>query len=206
MSEETEAGSGPSYDAELDLEQRLRLVTPEHTTRGILFLSTLKTVRELGGDEELVRSCLAASGEQEFVEFFNYPTRALLQMLAVAARALSARYGSFEDVLRQLARRTSESYSASVVGRSAQLVSPTDPMRLVRTLQELYKVSMAYSEPTVTWKGPRRGVLIVQCTFTPLVYHEAGALTLGARLGLKNVEARARATGPLSIELELSWE
>jgi uncharacterized protein (TIGR02265 family) len=206
MSDDWEAGSGPSYDAEQDLERRLRLATPEHTTRGILFLSTLETVRELGGDEEMVRSCLVASGEREFLEFFNYPTRALLQLLAVAARSLSARYGSYEEVLRQIARRTGRSYITSVVGRSAQLVSPTDPMRLVRTLEELYKVLMVYAVPKVSWKGPKRGILSIQRTFTPLVYHEEGAIAIGTLLGLKNVEAHARATGPLSIELEVSWE
>jgi uncharacterized protein (TIGR02265 family) len=206
MSDDREAGSGPSYNAEQDLEQRLSLATPEHTTRGILFLSTLKTVRELGGDDEMVRRCLEATGETKFLEFFNYPTRALLLLLAAAARLLSTRYGSFERVLRQIAKRTAESYITSVVGRSAQLVSPTDPMRLVRTLEELYKVSMVYAEPTVLWKGPKRGVLAVQRTFTPLAYHEEGAIAIGTRLGLKNVEARARATGALSIELEVSWD
>lgn len=205
MSDETGEGRGPPYDAEQDMENRLRLATPEYTTRGILFLATLTTVRELGG-EEMARRCLEASGEAEFVEFFNYPTRALLEMLATAARQLSARYGSYEEVLRRLGRRSAELYMASVVGRSAQLVSAADPMRLVRTLEELYKVSMAYSAPAVVWKGPQRGVLIVQRTFTPLPFHEGGAVTIGASLGLKNVEARARATGPLSLELEISWE
>jgi uncharacterized protein (TIGR02265 family) len=205
MSDEKDAGRGPSYDAEQDLERRLRLATPEFTTRGILFLATLTTVQELGG-EEMGRLCLEASGETEFVEFFSYPTRALLQMLATAAWLLRARYGSYEEVLWHIGKRAAELYMTSVVGRSAQLVSATDPMRLVRTLEELYKVSMTYSAPTVVWKGPRRGILSVQRTFTPLPYHEGGAVTIGAILGLKNVEAHARATGPLSLELELSWK
>lgn len=205
MSDETDAGRGPSYDAEQDLESRLSLATPEFSTRGILFISTLTTVRELGG-EEMARRCLEASGETQFVEFFSYPTRELLEMLGSAARLLSNQYGSYEAVLWQIGKRTAELYMTSVVGRSAQLVSAADPMRLVRTLEELYKVSMTYSAPTVVWKGPKRGVLSVQRTFTPLPYHEGGAVTIGTILGLKNVEARARATGPLSLELELSWE
>jgi uncharacterized protein (TIGR02265 family) len=206
MSNDQEAGSGPSYDAEQDVEQRMRLATPEHTTRGILFLGTLKAIRDLGGDEELVRSCVEACGEKEFVEFFNYPTRALLQVLATAARGLTTRYGSFEEVLRQIGWRTGHSYMGSIVGRSAQLVSAAGAMRLMRILEELYKVSMAYAEPTVAWKGPKRGVLFVQRTFTPLAYHEGGALAIGSFLGMKGVEAHARPTGALSIELEVSWE
>ncbi|MFE8595431.1 TIGR02265 family protein [Archangium violaceum] len=205
MSDETGEGRGPSYDAREDLESRLRLATPEYTTRGILFLATLASVRELGG-EAMVKRCVEASGESEFVEFFNYPTSALLRMLGTAAGLLGASLGGYAEVLRYIAKRTVETYMTSVVGRSAQLVSSTDPMRLVRTLEALYKVSMVYSEPTVVWKGPKRGVLTVQRTFTPLAYHEGGALTLGAMLGLKNVEAYARPTGPLSLELEISWE
>jgi uncharacterized protein (TIGR02265 family) len=205
MSDETGEGAGPSYDAQRDLESRLLLATPEYTTRGILFLATLTTVRELGG-EEGVKRCLEASGETEFVEFFNYPTRALLQMLDAAARLLSAELGGYGEVLRRIAKRTVELYMTSVVGRSAQLVSASDPMRLVRTLEELYKVSMAYSAPTVVWKGPKRGILSVQRTFTPLAYHEGGAVALGATLGLKNVEAHARPTGPISLDLEISWD
>lgn len=205
MSDETGEGRGPSYDAEQDLERRVLLATPEYTTRGMLFLGTLTGVRELGG-EDMVKRCLEASGETDFVEFFNYPTRALLQMLGSAARLLGPRFGGYAEVLRLLAKKSVELYMASVVGRSAQLVSATDPMRLVRTLEELYKVNLVYSASTVVWKGPKRGVLTVHRTFTPLVYHEAGAVTLGSMLGLKNVEAHARPTGPLSLELEISWD
>ncbi|MCY1074740.1 TIGR02265 family protein [Archangium lansingense] len=205
MSDETEKGRGRSYDAEEDLENRIRLATPEYTTRGILFLATLTTVRELGG-EEMERRCLEASGETSFVEFFNYPTRGLLQMLAAAARLLKDRFGSYEEVLREIGKKTGEFYMASVVGRSAKLVSASDPMRLVRTLEELYKVSMSYSGPTVIWKGPNRGILSVQRSFTPLPFHEGGAIMIAARLGLKNVEVRAHSTGPLSLDLEVSWE
>src|SRR6476661_1781694 len=105
MKGEPEADSGPAYDAEQDIERRLRLATPEHTTRGILFVATLRTVRELGADEAMVRSCQEASGESEFVDFFNYPTSSLLRLLAAAARVLSPRYGGMEGALRQLGRK-----------------------------------------------------------------------------------------------------
>ncbi|HEX8822692.1 MAG TPA: DUF2378 family protein [Archangium sp.] len=208
MTHETQAGSGPAYNAELDLEQRVLLATPEYTTRGILFMATLRMVRDLGADDAMVQSCLEASGEKEFVEFFNYPTSSLLRLIGAAARALSPKYGSFEEAVRQIGWMSGEVYMASAVGRSAQhmMVGAEDPMLLVRTFQSLYKVSMAYSEPTVVWMGPKRGILAVQRTFTPLPFHEGGALAMAARLGVKNVKVRARSTGPLSIELDISWE
>ena len=206
MSDETEAGSGPVYDAERDLEQRLSLATPEYTTRGFLFTATLGTVRELGGDEAMVQLCLDACGEKNFVEFFNYPTSTLLRLLITAARVLSPRYGSFEEALRRIGWKAGESYMASPVGRSAQLLAGMDPKQLVTTLQALYKVVMSYAEPSVVWTGQKSGILVVQRTFTPLPYHEAGALAIAERLGLKNVKVRARNTGALSMEMDVSWD
>ncbi|HEX8436002.1 DUF2378 family protein [Archangium sp.] len=207
MSDDTEVDSGSGYDAEQDLAQRLFLATPEHTTRGILFMATLRTLRELGVDEAMVQRCLEASGETEFVEFFNYPTSSLLRLLEAAARALCPKYGSVEESLRQIGWMSGDIYMASKVGRSAQqLMGGADPMQWVRALQALYKVVMAYSEPSVIWMGPKRGILAVQRTFTPLPYHEGGALSIAARLGVQNVKVRARRTGDLSIELAFSWE
>jgi len=108
--------------------------------------------------------------------------------------------------LRQLGWKSGERYMASVVGRSAQqMMLGADPMQWVRTLQALYKVIMVYAEPSVIWMGPKRGVLAIQRTFTPLPYHEGGALAIAAYLGVPKVTARARATEGLSIELDLSW-
>jgi uncharacterized protein (TIGR02265 family) len=184
----------------------LSLATQEHTTRGILFMATLRSLRELGADEATVRSCLEESGETEFIEFFNYPTSALLRLLRVAALVLSPRYGGMEEALRQLGWKSGESYMASTVGRSAQqLMGGADPMQWVRTLEALYKVLMVYAEPLVIWMGPKRSILAVDRTFTPLPYHEGGALAVAARLGVQNVKVRARATEGLSIELDLSW-
>ncbi len=207
MSDDTQVGSGSVYDTEQDLTQRLILATPDHTTRGILFMATLRTLRELGVDEATVRSCLAACGESEFVEFFNYPTSSLLRLLGAAARVLSPKYGSYEEAMRQIGWMSGDIYMASTVGRSAQqMMGGTDPMQWVRALQALYKVVMVYSEPSVIWMGPKRGILAVERTFTPLAYHEGGALAIAKRLGVQNVKVRARSTGQLSVELDLSWE
>lgn len=208
MSDETEAGKHPSYDAERDLEQRLLLATPEHTTRGFLFTATLEMVRELGADEAMMRYCQEESGEKEFVDFFNYPTSSLVRLLRAAARVLSPRYGSIDEALRQIGRKSAERYMESVVGRSAQqlMVGAEDPMLLVRTFQTLYKVLLPYAEPAVVWMGPKKGILTIQRTFTPPAFHEGGAVVMAARLGVKNVRACARITGPLSLELEISWD
>jgi uncharacterized protein (TIGR02265 family) len=206
MSNELGGGNAPPYEVEQDLEQRLRLATPEHTTRGLLFTATLNMVRELGGDEALVRQCQEASGEKEFLDFFHYPTSSLLRLLAAAARGLSGRYGGIEEALRQLGRKSAERYMGSVVGMSAHVMTAMDPSHWVTALQQIYKFLMPYAEPKVLLQERKRGILAIKSTFTPLPYHEGGVLAVAERLGLKNVKVRARGTGALSIELDLSRE
>ncbi|PTL83610.1 DUF2378 family protein [Vitiosangium sp. GDMCC 1.1324] len=204
MSSESNPGSDAAYDAEQDLQQRLLLATPQHTTRGFLFTSLLRVVRELGQDEAVVQRCVAASGEKSFVEFFNYPTRSLLMMLAAAARALSGRCGSFEEALRQMGFKAGSSYMETPVGRTA-LQQAGGSQQFMIALQTLYWVLTTYGKPSVTWTGPNSGVLAVQRTFMPLAYHEGGAWAIARKLGMKLVSVRARRTGELSIELEVTW-
>jgi uncharacterized protein (TIGR02265 family) len=203
MSHESNAGS--SLSAEQDLQERLSLATPEHTTRGFLFTATLKLVRELGQSEEVVQRCLAATGEKGFTEFFNYPTSALLRLLAAAAQSLSGKFGSFEEALRQIGYKAGESYMETPVGKSARQKFSGDPQQLMSALQTLYWVLTNYGQPLVSWTGPKSGTLVSQRTFMPLAYHEGGGWAMARKLGMQRVSVRARKTGPLSIELEFTW-
>ncbi|MCY1075054.1 TIGR02265 family protein [Archangium lansingense] len=205
MSTESNPGNDTAYDAEQDLQERLGLATPQHTTRGFLFTSLLRVVRELGGDEAVVQRCLAASGEKSFVEFFNYPTRSLILLLSAAARSLSGKYGGSEEVLRQIGFKAGSSYMETPVGRTALQQAGNTPQQFMIALQTLYWVLTSYGKPALTWPGTNRGVLTVEVTFMPLAYHVGGAQAIAKKLGVKGVDIRARKTGELSIALEVSW-
>lgn len=205
MSTESNPGNDAALDAEQDLQQRLLLATPQHTTRGFLFTSLLRVVRELGGDEAVVQRCLSATGEKSFVEFFNYPTRSLLLLLAAAARSLSGKFGSSEEVLRQIGFKAGSSYMETPVGRTAVQQAGNTPQQFMIALQTLYWVLTTYGKPALTWPAPNTGVLTIEVTFMPLAYHVGGAQAIARRLGVKDVNVRARKTGDLSIALEVSW-
>jgi uncharacterized protein (TIGR02265 family) len=205
MSHESNAGSELAYDAEQDLLQRLALATPEHTTRGFLFMATLKVVRDLGQNEAVVQRCLAASGEKSFTEFFNYPTSSLLKLLSAAARALSGKFGSFEEALRQIGYKAGESYMETPMGKSARQQAGGGPQQFMSALQTLYWVLTNYGQPSVAWTGPKSGALVIQRTFMPPAYHEGGGMAIAKKLGMPQVTVRAKRTGALSIELEFSW-
>lgn len=205
MSTESDSGSDSVETAEQDLQQRLMLATPEHTTRGFLFSSTLRVVQELGEDEAVVRRCMAASGEASFVEFFHYPTRSLLLLLSTAAEALSGQYGGFEEALRQIGFRAGESYMDTPVGRAATQHAGPPHQRLMVALQTLYWALTNYSNPSVSAVSPHRGTISIQATFMPPAYHEGGARAIASRMGVKFTNIRARKTGALSLDLDVLW-
>ncbi len=204
MSHESNTGE-PPYDAEQDLQRRLSLATPEHTTRGFLFTSTLRTIQELGQDEALVRECLSTTGQPTFLDFFNYPTSILLKLLAAGAQALGPRYGSFEEALRQIGAKAGEHYMETPIGRSARLIAGGDPKQFASTLQSLYAVVLSYGEPTVTWQGTGHGLVSLQRSFIPPPFHEGAALVIARILGIERLQVRGHAVGALGIELELTW-
>ena len=197
--------SGSAKSAEQDLQRRLALALPEFTTRGFLFSSLLKSVQELGEDEALVRRCLEASGERSFVEFFHYPTRSLVLLLSHAAQALRERCGGFEEALWQIGFRSAESLMGTLVGRAAQQHGGEPSQRLMLTLQSLYGDLTNYGKPAVSSMGRDRGVISLHRTHLPLAYHEGSTQAISRRSGLVPVSVRARETGSLSIDLEISW-
>ncbi|WP_309896205.1 DUF2378 family protein [Archangium sp.] len=113
-----------AHEARTDLQERLLLATPQHTTRGFLFSALLRVVRELGGDEAVVQHCLAASGEKSFVDFFNYPTRSLLLLLSDAAQQLSGKHhvGGAQAVAQKLGVKNVDIHARKTGGLSIELV------------------------------------------------------------------------------------
>ena len=205
MEIESTPDNDTAHDAQRDLQQRLLLATPQHTTRGILFSSLLRVIRELGEDEAVVQHCLAATGEKSFVDFFNYPTRSLLLLLSNAAQQLSGKLGGYEEVLRQMGFKGASSFMGTPVGLAAMQHAGGNPQRFMLALEALYGVLTTYGKPVLSWPGPNQGVLAIAVTFMPLAYHVGGAQAVAQKLGVKNVDIRARKTRGLSIELVVSW-
>jgi len=88
---------------EQEFARRMLLTEPKDTIRGMFCTGMLRIVGSLGG-EEIIRRCQEASGEEKFVDFFNYPMAVYLRMISAAVRLLADRYGGVEEALRQLGR------------------------------------------------------------------------------------------------------
>ncbi|WPB78854.1 TIGR02265 family protein [Archangium violaceum] len=187
-----------------DLQQRLAMASPADTARGMFLRATLDAVRTLG-DEEAVRRCQRASGEEKLVEFFTYPVSANLRMVFTAARLLEARSGSISEALRQLGRGAAECFLASTAGLALQLLARGDANRMVGNMPSMYRASVSFGVRSVVWMGPTSCRLTMRREFMPASFQEG--LLLGV---LQKAKARgARVIGhqlsTLESDYDVSW-
>ncbi|WNG40054.1 TIGR02265 family protein [Archangium minus] len=196
-----EAPSG----SEEDLAQRLALASPSDTARGMFLRATLDAVRTLG-DEEAVRLCQRASGEEKLVDFFIYPVSANLRMVFTAARMLEARCGGFDEALRQLGYKAAESFLASAAGMALQLLAKGDVKRLVGHLPSAYRASVSFGVRSVLWTGPTSGRLTMRREFMPYPFHEGVLLGVLRKVNARGAQVRGHQLSTLESDYDVSWE
>jgi uncharacterized protein (TIGR02265 family) len=187
-----------------DLARRLQPAKPEDTVRGLFSNGILDAVRSLAGDEA-ARRCLEASGQPKFVDFFNYPIHAHLQLVYTGARYLAPRYGSIEEALRQLGRRLTSDFLNSAAGKTMNLLARGDPKRLLDTLPSAYRVSLTFGTQVIEWTGPTSGRYILERDFIPVPYHEGVLAALLETTHVPNVKVQGRRLGLLDSEYDFSW-
>ncbi|HYO54255.1 TIGR02265 family protein [Archangium sp.] len=192
-------------DWEQDLVWRMSQATPEDTVCGVFFNGTLEAVRRLG-DESAVRRCLEASGEEKFVDFFNYPIRSLLRMLYCAAGLLAPRYGGGEAVLRELGRQVNADYLASPLGRAAKLLATGSPRRMMETAPDIYRQTMNFGELSVVWTGLCSGRVVRRGDFLPAACHEGALEDMLSAMGGRRVEVKLEWVDGLDGGFAFSWE
>jgi uncharacterized protein (TIGR02265 family) len=191
--------------AERELEQRLTLVTPSDSVRGMFFRSVLEVVRALG-DEEAVERCLEACGERRFTEFNGYPTSTFLRLLRMAARLLGDGYGDFGGALRALGRRGATDFFASATGRPLRGMLMGDPKRLLDSLPMAYAVASANGgQCAVRWMGPRSALVLFNRDFLPCAYLEGAMAAAFEVVGVREARVSGRMTGSLASEYTLTW-
>jgi uncharacterized protein (TIGR02265 family) len=211
MNSNATAAVSVSYDPydywEQDLAQRLRLARPEDSVRGMFANGLLDAVRSLAGDEA-VSHCLEASGQSRFVDFFNYPISAHLRVVFTGARFLVPKFGSMEEALRQLGRRSAADFMDSAAGKTMmKLLARGDPRRLVDALPSAYRMSLTFGNHKVEWLGPTSGRYILTRNFIPLPSHEGVLRALLETSNARDIRVCGRQTsGLLDGEYEFSWD
>ncbi|HZH74772.1 MAG TPA: TIGR02265 family protein [Archangium sp.] len=204
MLTEADASRG-APDWQQELEQRLALATPNDTVRGLFFNSLLGLVRTLGDEATLAR-CLEASGQQRFLDFFNYPVSALLRLTYTAGNELAPRYGGFDGAMRRMGHQAMGDFLDSLMGRALRHLAGQDTRTLMSNIQNIYRMTLSYGTRQLVWDGPKRGRLILQRNFLPAAYHEGGLRMTLDQMKARNVSVVGRRTGPLDSEYEFTWE
>ncbi|MGZ3458994.1 MAG: TIGR02265 family protein [Archangium sp.] len=188
-----------------DLEQRLAMASPSDTARGAFLRATLDTVRLLE-DEEAVRRCQQASGEDKLVDFFVYPITANLQMVFAAARMLEGRCGGFDEALRVIGYGAAKCFLASAAGMALQFLARGDTKRLVGHLPSAYRASVSFGVRSMAWTGPTSGRLTMRREFMPYPFHEGVLLGVLGRANARGVRVRGHQLSTLESDYEVSWE
>ncbi|HSP79387.1 MAG TPA: TIGR02265 family protein [Myxococcaceae bacterium] len=199
----TEWSEAP-YDWKSDCQLRLSLASPGDTARGLFFNGLLDTARTFGG-EPLVRRCLEACGQEQFLDFFSYPVRMQLQIIAEAMETLVKRYASTERALKEVGRRASSDFLESMAGRAALNLGAGNPRRLLSSLPSIYRVSMSYGEYFLSWTGPNSGRFLFRRDFMPHHVHQGVVTAILDQAGAREVRVWGRQTGPLEGLCEFSW-
>ncbi len=181
------------------------MASPSDTARGMFLRATLEAVRALG-DEEAVRRCQRASGEEKLVDFFTYPISANLRMVFAAARMLEGHYGGFDEALRQIGYRAAESFLASTAGLALQFLARGDVKRLVGNLPSAYRASVSFGLRSVVWTGPTSGRLTMRREFMPYPFHEGVLLGVLKKANVRGARVRGHQLSTLESDYDISWE
>jgi uncharacterized protein (TIGR02265 family) len=194
----------PSQDSQAFWAERMELATSEDMARGLFLQSALKAIRALG-DEALAKQCTTVCGQALFFDFFNYPIRLYLQMLATAMPSLEARHGDAEQALWLLGHCVAADFLESQAGRTMQVLVRGEVKRLVNNLPSTYLVSMN-GERSVKWLGPQSCRFTMRRDFMPRSFHEGMLVAMLERMNAGKVKVVGRQTDVLDSEYDLSWQ
>ncbi len=188
-----------------DLARRLAMAAPCDTARGTFLRTTLEAVRCLG-DEDAVRDCQRASGEDKLVDFFIYPVTANLRMVFSAARLLEQRCGGLDEALRALGYRAADGFLCSAAGMALQLLANGDVKRLVDHLPAMYRASVSFGSRSLVWTGPTSGRFLMRREFMPYPFLEGMLMGVLDKVSARDAQVRGRQLSTLESEYEISWE
>jgi uncharacterized protein (TIGR02265 family) len=178
--------------AHTDLEERLRLVPPSASLRGLYFKNTVAVLRSAG---------LLAQYQELYPEAHSavrfYPIADFLERAAVAA-ALLRGPEHVDGGLREIGRRNVLAFSESLIGRTALRLLAPEPVTLLRQACAGRRQSCRYGRWEVTF--PERGMAVMHM-FEEYLWIESNVL--GAAEG--TMEAIGR-TVTVQVELDSKFK
>ncbi|XXF76677.1 DUF2378 family protein [Myxococcaceae bacterium GXIMD 01537] len=168
-----------------ELAQRLELVRPNYTVRGLIFNALLGQVAEQAGRQvadQLARDLRLG----RLVDFFSYPAADFLRLLYHAADALEPHTGSVQEGLRACGAATAHVFFASTVGSAlAKIIGQSDPKRAFSSTPICYSTVMNYGTHDYEPLEGKRVRLIYRNNMQPAAYHEGTLAAVMQAMGWK---------------------
>jgi uncharacterized protein (TIGR02265 family) len=205
----TNLATPPLGGVESDFDRRIALATPEDTARGLFFNGLLHAVTTFGGEPALKRCHAIVNDkrfERRFIDFSSYPVTDFLRLARAATQVLSTQLGGPEPTLRRLGMQATRDFTASMAGRTLLLLAGNSPQRVMNGVITAYRSAVSYGERTATMTGETSARLVVKRDFMLPLYNEGVLLALLEAIHARRPQVRARPTGLLDCEYELSWE
>lgn len=155
-----------------ELAQRLALLQPGTTVRGLIFNALLGKVTEQAGgpaSEQLCRELRLP----RMVDFFSYPASDFLRLLYAASEVLEPQAGSFTEALRVCGAATAHVFFGSSVGSAlAKIIGQSGPKRAFASTPICYSTVMNYGTHEYEPLEGKRVRLVYRGNVQPVPYHE----------------------------------
>ena len=206
MGAESEVAAAFPFGSDEELQQRLAHTGPGDVARGIFLNSLLDVVRRFG-DEALLQQCLDVSGEQRFLEFFNYPMSTFLRMSYPACHRMSAKYGGFEAAFSALGYAASKDFYASSAGKVLLLLARNDPLRMLSNMPSTTNAVLGDQTGITQMKrtGKASSVLTYKRDLVPRPYNEGALQASLEAVGARDVRVVAHPLGLYDTDYALTW-
>ncbi|WP_434388570.1 TIGR02265 family protein [Melittangium boletus] len=194
------------FGSDEELHHRISLTGHGDVARGIFLNSLLDMLRQYG-DEELLRQCLEVSGEQRFLEFFNYPMSTFLRMAYPAAWRMGHLYGGFEGAFREMGYQASKAFYASSAGKVLLLLARNEPLRLLNNMPTTTNAVLGDNTGITQMKrtGKTSGVLTYMRDLVPRPYNEGALKSSLEAVGAKDVRVVSHPLAEYDTDYEVSW-
>ncbi|WP_338864134.1 TIGR02265 family protein [Myxococcus stipitatus] len=193
--------------AKNDLDQRLALVRPDDTVRGLIFNAVLLLAeKQLGPD--MASRLREPIFKRSPVDFFSYPAVDAIRLLYSTSEALAraGRYGTQEEAVRACGAAAVTGFFSSTVGQTlTRLIGKGDPKRLLSNAPTAYSTLVSYGRRDYNVVTERHVRLSFHGDMQPVQFHE-GVL----QEALKAIQCKGSVVGTphgyFAADYDIVWE
>ncbi|MGE0784679.1 MAG: DUF2378 family protein [Sandaracinaceae bacterium] len=184
----------PEWDAEIDIAERLAIIPPHVTTKGLFFSALADQIEAAGRPRPPGR----------WVAFSNYPVTPYVELLVDCARA------RFPDLplgraLRAVGHTAYPTFVKTTVGKVIFAFAGKDPKAALRLAPRAYATVGAGTSRVTLEEGEGVDVLHMHDVYSFAEYHEVGVIEGGIREFGGEVDVKVLRVADDYVQLHVIW-